>query len=368
MILPVLALLNLVVLAVFVAPPGPWFGLPRIDLEVYRYGAEVWLAGGDLYGLLPATSTGHLPFTYPPFAAVVFAPLAVVPYVMASAVWTLLSVAALGLVVVVVLRSFDIKPSYVLVGAMLPVALLVEPVRATVFFGQINILLMALVVLDCLVRRPRWPRGMLVGVAAAIKLTPAAFVLFFLLRGDRRAAVTAFLSFLGATAVGFLLNPAGSVQYWTRIVFDPNRIGGVADAANQSLKGLLGRFGIEQGLVWLLVAGVAVVVGALAVRRAEHPVDALCINAFVVLLASPVSWTHHWVWIVPVLLAVWRTRPRLAACGVAVFLVAPQWWSGPLGLVLGNAYVWCALGVLVWRSANREFRWTRIDVDHRAVA
>jgi len=210
--------------------------------------------------------------------------------------------------------------------------------------------------LDCLVRNPRWPRGMLVGVAAAVKLTPAAFVLFFLLRGDRRAAVTALVSFLGATAVGFALNPAGSVRYWTSIVFDPDRIGGVASAANQSVKAFLARLGIEQGLLWLVLAAVAVVVGAIAMRKARHPVDALCVNAFVVLLASPVSWTHHWVWIVPVLLAAW------------LFMLAPQWWSGPLGFVLGNAYLWCAIGVLAWRSANRQFRWTRVDVDHRAVA
>jgi len=330
-------------------------------------GAEVWLAGGDLYGLLPPTSIGHLPFTYPPFAAVVFAPLALVPSAVAGAVFTLLSVAALVLVVVVVLRSLDIRPTYVLVGVMLPVAMLLEPVRATLFFGQVNVLLMALVVLDCLVRRPRWPRGALVGLAAAIKLTPAAFVLFFLLRGDRRAAVTALVSFLGAGAIGFALNPAGSRQYWTSIVFDPDRIGGVADAANESLKGLLGRFGVESGLLWLVLAGAVVVLGAMAMRKARNPVDALVLNAFVVLLVSPVSWTHHWVWVVPALIVAWRAKPALAVGGVALFLVAPQWWSGPLGLILGNAYVLCAFGVLVWRSADGQFRRARVDVDHGAV-
>jgi len=53
---------------------------------------------------------------------------------------------------------------------------------------------MALVALDCLVAKPKWPRGMLIGVAAAIKLTPAVFVLFFLLRRDYRSAVTAAVS------------------------------------------------------------------------------------------------------------------------------------------------------------------------------
>ena len=106
-----------------------------------------------------------------------------------------------------------------------------------------------------------------------------------------------------------------------------------------------------------MLAAVVVAVGALAIRRARDPVDALWLNAFVVLLVSPVSWSHHWVWVVPALLAV---RSKLAAGGVALFLVAPQWWSGWLALTLGNAYVWCAIGVLVWWSADRQFRRMRV--------
>jgi alpha-1,2-mannosyltransferase len=315
-----------------------------------------------------------------------------VPYVVASALLTLMSIAVLALVVVVVLRSLDVRPTYVLVAAVLPVALLLEPVRVTLYFGQVNILLMALVVLDCLVAKPRWKRGMLVGLAAAIKLTPAVFVLFFLLRGDRRAAVTAGVSFVCVPAVGFLLNPKGSVTYWTATVFNPNRIGKVTQESNQSINGLLSRVGIERGLLWLMLVCAVIVLGALAVRRAVHPVDALALNAFIVLLSSPVSWSHHWVWCVPVLLAAgttaWRTRTwpamALAAGGTVVFLLSPHWWWDPddgwtpLTLTVGNAYLWCAVGMLVWRGANvplrklrsadRELRRTRVDVDHRAVA
>jgi alpha-1,2-mannosyltransferase len=100
-----------------------------------------------------------------------------------------------------------------------------------------------------------------------------------------------------------------------------------------------------------------------AVRRAVHPVDALGLNAFVVLLSSPISWSHHWVWCVPVLLAAgvtaWRTRAwPLAMAGTVLFLLSPHWWWDaddgwtPLTLTVGNAYVWCAVGVLVWRGAN----------------
>jgi alpha-1,2-mannosyltransferase len=256
-------------------------------------------------------------------------------------------------------------------------------VRTTLYFGQINVLLMALVILDCLVKKPRWPRGVLVGLAAAIKLTPAAFVLFFLLRGDRRAAATAAGSFAFVTAVGFLCNPKGSVAFWTSVVFDPNRVG-VAHESNQSINGVLSRVGIERGPLWLVLVCAVLAVGVVVMRRAEHPVEALGLNAVVVLLVSPISWSHHWVWVVPILMYAAVRAKRLAMAGFVVFLLSPHWWwdaddGWPWpAFIVGNAYAWCAIGMLVWprihgslrklRSANRQFRRSRVDVDHRAVA
>jgi alpha-1,2-mannosyltransferase len=97
----------------------------------------------------------------------------------------------------------------------LPAALLLEPIRSTLTYGQINALLMALVAFDCLTRAPRWPRGILVGIAAAVKLTPAVFLLFFLLRRDLRSAARAGLSFAACTGAGFALAPHDSLRYWT---------------------------------------------------------------------------------------------------------------------------------------------------------
>jgi alpha-1,2-mannosyltransferase len=339
-----LVVVNIAVLAWWLAP---W--QLHLDLDVYRLGARMWLSGGDLYGLLPPTIIGnHLPFTYPPVAAVLFTPFTLVPFPVAGVVLTALSIAALVLVLVIVRAP---------VAMVLPVALLLEPVRDTLDFGQVNLLLMALVALDCLVRQPRWPRGVLVGLAAAIKLTPAAFVLFFLLRGDRRAAATALGSFLAVTGIGFALNPTGSVKYWTSTVFNPDRIGGAAFESNQSISGVLARLGVERGPLWLVLAAVVVAVGAVAVRRAPNPVTALALNGFVVLLCSPVSWSHHWVWIVPFLLV---ARPALAAGGVLLFLPAPHWWWSAddgwtwLTVTVGNAYVWFAIAMLVIQPACRS--------------
>lgn len=330
----------------------------RMDLDVYRVAVREWWRGGDLYGTLPTLQNGwHLPYIYPPVAILVLAPFAVVPFWLASAVWAVATIGAIALVLVLVLRALDVRPTALLVGALLPVAVALEPVRETLYFGQINAFLMAAVVADCLVRTPRWPRGLLVGIAAAVKLTPAVFVLFFLLRGDRRAALTAGVSFLCATAAGFVVSWSNSTRYWTHEAFFSSQFRGMANEMNQSVKVLLVRFGVDPTLLWPLLALVVLGVTALGMRRAiaaGSPVWALGLNALGTLLISPVSYSHHWVWIVPILLtgAVYGRRLAVAA-GALVFVLAPHWWWAPGApwdgwrLLGGNAYVWAALIVLV---------------------
>lgn len=331
----------------------------RMDLDVYRAAVGVWWQGGDLYGELPVLQNGwHLPYLYPPVAVVVLAPFAVMPFWLASAVFALVTIAAAALVLVMVLRALAVHPTAPLVGALLPLTLALEPVRETLYFGQINALLMALVVADCLVRTPRWPRGVLVGIAAAVKLTPAVFVLFFLLRGDRRAALTAGVSFLCATAVGFGVSWSNSVRFWTHEAFYSSQFRGMSNEMNQSLKALLVRFGVDPTLLWPLLAVAVLSVTAIGMRRAfaaGWPAWALGLNALGTLLVSPVSYSHHWVWAVPILLTgavfAWRTRRATmiaaVAAGTLLFILAPHWWDLPAWrLLTGNAYVWAALVVL----------------------
>lgn len=326
-----------------------WIAGRYLDLEVYRFGAKTWLGGGDLYGRLPPTSVGlSLPFTYPPVSAVLFVPL------------TLMTLAAGGLLLTgiglagVILMPHGVSRRWAAV-AVLPLAAVLEPVRATLYYGQINLLLMALVMVDCLTPRPRWPRGMLVGLAAAIKLTPAGFVLFFLLRRDFRAVVAAAVGFGVTTAIGFLFAGADSVRYWSGELFATGRIGTPHYAGNQSLLGALARFGIGppiRTIVWLIGVAVIMWLAVRAMRKAAgNPRLALVFNALAVLVVSPVSWSHHWVWILPIL-AVLPWRPVVAA----VFVAAPQWWwPGTENTeytwnlaqqVLGNSYLWFAILML----------------------
>ncbi|WP_226370301.1 glycosyltransferase family 87 protein [Pseudonocardia oceani] len=371
----------------------------HIDLEVYRFGVQAWLSGGDMYGPLPETSGQiALPFIYPPFAALLMTPLAVVPWAVAWPVLLALSVLALGATLYVFARR--LWPSGGRGGALstasiaLPLALAVtpghaidfetpvegfayalDPVLQTVEFGQVNLLLMALVALDCLVDHPRWPRGMLIGIAAAVKLTPAAFVLFFLLRRDYRAAGVAVLSGVVATAAAFAVAPRESLAFWLG-----NPTGGVSGSpffTNQTVQAVLVRAGVEgtaRTVAWLALSAALLALVVPVVRRAPAPL-ALVAVAGVALLASPTSWSHHWVWVAPALLvaaaSAWRARSfgwgLVTVLAATVFVVAPHRIGLPrageaeLGWstwqqVVGSTYVWFTAILLVvmflrWRRA-----------------
>jgi len=364
----------LVLVAVLVSYNGGRWRFPayRVDLDVYRLGSSALLHGQALYGTLPPTGDGQLLlFTYPPFAAIVLAPLAVLPYWAACLALTLLTLGVLAAVLVTVLRALGARCDWRRVVTLLLAAEVLEPVLRTLYAGQIDLLLLALVVLDVLVDTPRWPRGLLIGLAAAVKLTPAVFLLYFLLRRDTRAAVTAVVTFVAATALGFLLAGADSVRYWTGALWDTGRVGEPTYAGNQSLLGLLAKAGVPpeaRTAWWLPLVAVVLVLTALGVRRAlaagERTI-ALGLNALGGLLVSPISWTHHWVWAVVVLLG-WaelarRTRRRgvavLAGTGAVLFVAGPQWWWPRGGEVerhwsvlqqlTGNGYVLFALALLV---------------------
>jgi len=351
----------------------------HIDLEVYRIGVQTWLAGGDPYGSLPPTISGlALPFIYPVFAAMVLTPFAVVPWTVAWVSLFVLSLAALA--VTLYFAALRAWPAGGRRGALsvatlaLPLLLWIEPVLETIEFGQVNLILMALVAVDCLAPRTWWPRGTLVGIAAAIKLTPAAFVLFFLLRRDFRAAVVAAATAILATALGFLVDAQASVTYW--FGGPASGVSGSVFYTNETVQAVVARWGVHGAAltgIWLVAAVVLLVLVVPTVRRADAAV-ALSATAAFTLLVSPTSWSHHWVWIAPALIAVGahalRTGERgwiaVTAVLVVAFSVAPfRWLPGnneveltwnPLQQVLGATYVIVAVVLLVvgWRRYQRS--------------
>jgi len=308
-------------------------GTYRFDLDVYRLGGQLWLHGGRLYDTVLVTREGTPEsFTYPPLAAVLFSPLALAPLQVDGALLVLISIALTGIVVAVTLNSQGYRPTAWGLAAIASVALLLEPVRTTLALGQINLVLLAAVVADVLLAGVLWPRGLLVGLASAVKLTPLVAVLFFVLRGQRRAAVVGLLSFTGATALGAALAPRDSLRYWTWAVFAVDRIGKPTRPANQSLRAVVARLGLSGPVgvvVWALAAVVVFGLAIVAARqalRASQPGLALVLVAVAGLLASPISWAHHWVWCLPALLIladlgrVHRIPRWLAITGLVLFL------------------------------------------------
>lgn len=300
--------------------------LDGLDFEVYRLGALTWLRGADPYGDLPPTSRGTLlPFTYPPFAVLAFVPTTLLPARAGFLILTVISALLLFAVVfafLVALRGREkglLLPGLVAVGVQL-LAAGSDPVRSTLGYGQINMVLMALVVLDCLGPVKRW-RGVLVGLAAAIKLTPAVFVLFFLVRKDYRAALRAGVTFAAVTALAFAVLPGESVTYWTKLLFDGGRIGAPDHVANQSLRGAFARLSVD--FWWVLPAVLVITLTVYVIRRVSLPAG-LAVTALCGLLVSPVSWIHHWVWLVPVLVVLGWTAvtERRIGMGLSVVLAA----------------------------------------------
>lgn len=346
-----IALLVLSVVVWTIYPPGQRFLPYRIDFDVYRTGGQVFLDGGELYGPMPALSEGaHLPFTYPPIAAVLFSAFAAVPLWVGSAVFTLASMACLWWMARLIERRTPVaallpagttqRDVTLLMMIVFTIGLWLGPVRETFVFGQVNIVLAALVLTDVSSERPRWWTGALVGLAVAIKLTPAVFLLVFFLRRDGRSMLRAAASFLVFGGIGHLAAPADSSRYWSEVVVETGRIGGVAYASNQSIAGALARLGTDgttPTLLWLglsLGAGLLVAWSAWQLLRVNQQVTAGVVVGFAALFCSPVSWSHHWIWAWPLiaLLALWAMRDAdrvfawLSATGAVVFLATPYWW------------------------------------------
>lgn len=298
-------------------------GARSIDLAVYLRAARALASGGDP----SVTPAGELPWLYPPVAALPFVPLTWLPEQGAEVVMALASVAALARMLHLVLGRLPrpLAASASLTWACTAAAIVTEPVASTLGFGQINLVVGWLVTEGFLGRR-RW----LIGLAAGIKLTPLVFLVPVVLRRDWRGVLQVLGGSLGTVGLGWLVAPVASMSYWGGLFFDPRDKIGVAWATNQSLTGSAWRtFG--EGGVPLLIAALSAAVLALTVlalrRRPDDAVFALWLTGIAGLLVSPISWIHHWVWTLPMVLWLWSSGRRRLALVWGVLLVGwVTWW------------------------------------------
>jgi Glycosyltransferase family 87 len=310
-----------------------WFAATHhaVDFDVYMWGGHAVTSDSSLY---LTASQGHW-FTYPPFAAVVFAAISLMPFTAAQVLWELASVTAFGVACYATLRLAGQRPSRTMVAGLTAAGLALEPVYHTLFNGQINLILLAFVLTDVWLAAQGRRGGILVGIAAAMKLTPAVFVLFFLLAGRVRTAVTAAVSFAACAGIGFLVAPGASRLYWTRFFYDTKRMD-APYVGNQSIYGASIRIldGASHVGAWYvllpLATGVIGLATATVFARHDDWLTAAAVTGVTSLLISPVSWTHHWVWALPILVVLARgaRRDQIAAgCGYALFVLAPVWWT-----------------------------------------
>jgi len=301
------------------------------DLNIYLWGGRAVTHGLHLY-LVQADANW---FTYPPFAATVFTPLAGMPGLLARLGWDLGSVGALAFACVVTVRLAGYRPTRSVIVTMVAAALLLEPMYHTLYLGQVNLMLMALVLADVWRLSRGRPAGIGIGIAAAIKLVPAIFIVLLLVTRRTRDAVIAAGTFVGCGLIGYVVDPSASRLYWTRLFYDSKRVS-AGYISNQSLYAAALRIfggpshvGTWFLLVPLFLGVVGIGVAAVLARRGDW-LGAAAVTGTTGLLVSPISWTHHWVWILPALVVLMRggVATRIAAAGAyLLFVLAPMWWT-----------------------------------------
>jgi alpha-1,2-mannosyltransferase len=346
------------------------------DFKIYRIEGMAIRHGWGLYGHLPGVE-GYA--TYPPFAAIVFVPASLLPLQLSSILMVLSIIAMLVWVAFISCRLAGASPERALkVGLLISaIGLWSEPVFKTLGYGQVNMLLIALVLWDFTRPAESRARGIGVGLAAGIKVTPGIFIVYLLLTRRWRFAATAFGTFAATLGLSSLIAPRDTWRYWTDYLFDPHRVGRLENAVNQTVRGMLVRMDHTRDtrptelilVLVVLVAGLACATLAYRVLGDRWGLPAAAITG---LLASPIAWSHHWVWYLPLLALIWFQARRWIVPTVLIFQSFAVWAiphenSEELKLsrfqiAISNWYILFGLGFLVLTAVEIRRR-SRSDGD-----
>jgi alpha-1,2-mannosyltransferase len=378
----VTAAITAIILIAYLAAWGQRYGM---DLTVYRSSVSSWRSGLNPYLL---TFTHGLSYTYPPFALLVLSPLAWASFHVTQWLLWAASLAAATGGVVLVLRDTGATVTRRMVCTAFMwscVAILaLEPARSATDYGQVEFILMFIVVADLLARGSSF-RGTGIGLAAAVKLTPLAFIIVLVVSRDLKSVIRASASFLVWTGLSWMLWPGLSRTYWFHDAGDPARVGGVDYGGNQCWYAILHRPPFPAGgseLGWLLLSLVTLAASTFIAWRcvsAGQTAPAVVVIALASLLVSPISWTHHWVWVllIPALMTRHSSsgiprRVRAMLWGVIALTIAgPYWWftqGAPADVfeavlpvwTLAVLLVWSLTAFLTWRGTRRPRRWAAL--------
>jgi alpha-1,2-mannosyltransferase len=348
------------------------------DLKIYMRALDWWTSGHDLYSYSqPDFLQGALYFTYPPFAALLMLPFSFLPLGTVEVLLTIGTVAATIVTTIWIFRALKLDFKWIIFA--IPLILITEPMRETIPLGQINMLLVLLILMDLLVLAPRGSRwtGIGIGLATAIKLLPGIFIVYLLLTRQWRAAITSMVTAAAATLIAAAAAPQASWDFWTGALWDTTRVGRTDITGNQSLLGLLHRLVAPEEpnrVIWIVVVAAALAFGlwrAVIAHRNGNEVAALAITGLVGGLISPITWPHHLYWFVPALLAALAARAwPLAAAGYAVAVfgvvsvldygIAAQPTDSPGEFLARNAFTLLSLALIAFVPI-RHYPTTRPD-------
>jgi alpha-1,2-mannosyltransferase len=338
------------------------YGLGTATVD--RAALRDWLSGGDLYAFRPGT-------TLPPPAALLLAPLAVLPLALAGGLIALAGLAALVLALIAlagpVARRYG-KSRGLAVAVAVVLALAAEPVRATIGLGSLDLVLFGLVTADVVaLRRSAWARsraawwpgrpasssraasssppvsslwsasslwpassswlrrgwatgawaGLGTGIATALAVSPIIFIAYFAISRQWRAFVTATATTAALFGGALLMAPNATVNWLFGALPELDRAGPLDAAANQSLAGVLARLYDSSStpvLIWLSFAGLLFAVGMIRARSAHADGDEIAAFTLVGLTGAavgPVSRLHELIWLVPATLILLDAAARL---------------------------------------------------------
>lgn len=382
----------------------------RIDAAVYREGALALVNGESLYAQPFDMGDISLPFIYPPIGAILFAPWGYFDFITVELAGNLVVIGSslllllcLYLVTNAVLSGRDKLLAFTIAAISWPIALFAEPVFLNADLGQINILIMALVVMDLLPIKRRIPRGVLIGLAAAIKITPLAMLLYFLVKKDFRGIINAVISLLAFTAIGAVLAWENTKEFFSSTLLNLSAEGdsGVDTTfqSNSSIQAMLYRWWTSKAdaeasslptILWIVLSLIAVAAVAYLMHqlfsRGLH-VEAVMVNAMLMLLISPISWSHHWVWL-PLWAVVFfvryrqhRSHPKFllwsgVILSVMLLMLPPKWWFGRDGVnvfelnfwekLLISDWTWLSIGLMITLGLGLK-AFPKISKDRKSV-
>ena len=285
-----------------------------LDVGVFRDAGAAFINGDPLYQGFPTRS--GFAFIYPPFAALLFVPLTWVSELAMDILWNCSIVAALFGIMAMACHRLSLQPWWAWAAALTGFATCLDTMSSNLYYGQINIFLILLVTADVLGYTPKPVRGIGVGIAAGIKLTPAAFGVIFLVRKDWWSVARSAGFFLLTAVIGFIFRPRESVYFWTEEFFATDRGGDVFYPPNQGLGGMLSRGLVDAGVVEKLTPIILVLFAAASIfvayrlEQRGRSVEALLIVVLGISLGGPFAVSHHWAGVVLVLPLIFTVREQ----------------------------------------------------------